>query len=288
MRTTCVLALLAAMIVSVALTAAQPRGGERTPEAVAAEASFFAALNGDPAGRDRAVADLYAAFRADPGDAGTNLWLGLAHLWIAAEGNRADPGLLADLVLARHFLRRAAELDPADSRIPSWLLSAEKAVALAEGDAAAAAAAEKGLEKAAAADPTFHSVALAIAYWDRPSDSDAFGAALAALRAASAAAPGDQSAVNMPRWPHNVEGFCLAAAQYELRAGETRRAAVLLNAAQEQPSYRTWLFRDLADRTLDDLPGIAARYADDDPANDPPLVIGPRSGIGCRVCHQGP
>lgn len=288
MKKAAILVTTVAVVLVGVLAVAQPDHPERNPQAVAAEAAFFDALNRDPSRRDAAVRELYDALRADPRDARTNLWIGMAHFWIAAEGDRADPSHLADLIVARHFLSRAAELDPRDTRIPSWLCSAEHAVALAEGNAAAAAAAEARLVEAARADPTFHSVALAIMRWNLPRDSEGFTEALDTLRNAATADEADTSGVNMPRWPHNVEGFCLAAAQYELRAGQTRRAAVLLNFAQEQPSINTWPFRALAERTMDDLPGLAARYADDDPTNDPPLVVGPRSGVSCRVCHQGP
>lgn len=281
----CVACALAATLAATAHRA-PPVAPDGQPPARAAESLFFTALNDDPGRRDDALRALYGAFHAAPDDGGTNLFLGLCHLWIAAEGDRADPSFLQHLILARHFLQRAQRLLPDDSRIPSWLCSAERAVAAAEGDRAAKDAAEARLAAAAEADPTFHSVALVVMHWDSPADSPGFRSALAALRAAAAGADDDPSATNAPRWPHNIEGFCLAAAQCELKAGEPHRAAAMLAAAQERPSYASWPFRQLADQMLDSLPDLARRYADADPANDPPLLIGPASGISCRVCHQ--
>lgn len=105
---------------------------ERHPLAVRAEVRFFEILNHRPQDRSAALGDLMAAYAADPDDARTNLWLGLNHLWLAAEGDRTDPRVIENLILAERFLDRARKLDPGDGRIPSWLVPTRRALARIE------------------------------------------------------------------------------------------------------------------------------------------------------------
>ncbi len=281
---------IAAASMSVGVSAAfpewTPQPAPRHPRAAEAESLFFLALNHDASLRQAAIDALTEAVAADPADGATNLWLGLAHLWVLAEDGGEAWTLLDDAILARHFLSRAASLRPEDTRIPSWLCAAELVIADLERDAPAAAAAHAALARAYADDPTFHAVSVGILRWNAPRDSDAFAEGLAAMRSALVGDPDDPSALNAPRWPHNVEGFLLAMADYELKAGNRQRAAAMLTAARERPGYDSWPYRHLAEERLADLHGRARRLADADPANDPPFILGRAGGVACVVCHR--
>lgn len=275
---------------------ATPAAGRRHPQAERAEARFFAVFNGGTANGghpaagsiDRAAAlpDLMAAYASDPDDARTNLWLGLNHLWIAAEGDRTNPRVIESLILAERFLARAERLDPSDRRIPSWLVPARQALARIDGDAAAAATLEADLLAAYAEDPDFHSVSVAMLGFGSPRGSERFVRGLAALRGSDATcADGDPTCENRPRWPHNVEGFLLLAADYELKAGEREAARAIFDKIRTVPSYAAWPYRGEVEDRLAHFDLYAELFADDDPGDDPPtLAIGTRDS--CQVCHR--
>jgi hypothetical protein len=265
---------------------AEPAEPARHRAAVRAEELFFRALNHDAALRPEAIDALTQAFVADPADGATSLWLGMAHLWVVAESAGEPWTLLDRSVLARHYLARAAELRPQDTRIPSWLSAIELFIAGLEHDGPGATAAEADLARAFEHDPTFHAVSMGIIRWDNPPESSAFAESLRAMRLAIDGAADDPSALNMPRWPHNVEGFMLAMADYELKAGSRQRAAVMLNALRERPGYEAWPYKHLVEDRLENLHALARRFADDDPANDPPYILDRASGVSCVVCHQ--
>ncbi|MBK8977902.1 MAG: hypothetical protein IPM29_18495 [Planctomycetes bacterium] len=231
-----------------ALLEATARVGATAPAAAecasAAEATFFAALvDGDGTPQDAARLLLLDALQR-PHDARPALLLGLAHLWRAAEGDHRDPGLVDELLLAERWLARAADLDPSEDRLPSWLVPARIAIARTFGDPGAIPALREPLLAAARRDPAFHGFAVGLLGYGAARDSNAFAAGLAALRATVADAdPTDPSVRNEPRWPHNREGFLLFAASYEQRAGEAGRALTLLDRVEAIPSFADWPFR---------------------------------------------
>lgn len=255
--------------------------GERHNQALAAEAAFFDALNRHPERRADATRALEGAYAAAPGDSGTALWLGMAYLWAAAEPAAGAPRAesLRNLQRAEEHLGHAKRLRPWDGRIDSWLHSAAAARARLEGDQEAAAEAVDAVRRAAAADPCFHSVALAILAWDAGPGSALFKEALGAMRAASACAAGRATAQNRERWPHNLEGFSLAWAEMEARAGEAQRARAILMSIEHRPSAARWPYRGLIAERLD-APGGGGG---DGPG---PFVLSSASGMSCVVCHR--
>ncbi len=150
------------------------------------EAAFFDALNRHPDRRQAALEGVRSHVMKFPDDARGVLLLGVAHLWTAAENPPSQDVVYEHLVLARHYLDRAARLNPADDRIPSWLLSAEVSVAQAEGRTSDAAASVALLLALAERDPCFHSVAYAINVWDGPRERAELAQAQRLLEAAAA------------------------------------------------------------------------------------------------------
>lgn len=254
-----------------------------TPLGVAARAEriFFEALNRRPESRPEAVNALQEALSAEPSSGQLNLWLGLSHLWITAESRADSPETIEHAILAEHYLVVAGRLMPEDDRIVSWLAPVRILLAERSGDKKAVEQGWAEMRAAVHRDPCFHAVAMAILCFDKPADSREFGEGLDALRRAAACGSDDPSVQNRERWPHNLEGFALALAQYELKAGNRQRAETMLMFAQERPSYPAWPHRALLEAMLaniDRTSGVKGESA---------LVIAPGSAVACRICHQG-
>lgn len=265
--------------------AAPTSASDRHPLAVRAEERFFEVLNHRPENRSAALGDLMAAYASDPSDARTTLWLGLNHLWLAAEGDRTDPRVIDEVILSEHFLARAQELDPSERRIPSWLVPARQALARIEGEDEHSQAVEAELLAAYEEDPGFHSFTVALTGFGAPRDSAVFARGLAALRRPDAGcAENDPSCQNRPRWPHNVEAFLTFAADYELKAGERENASAILERVRTLPSYDAWPFRSEAEDRLEHLALYARLYANGDPTDDPPPLVA--GGHTCQACHR--
>jgi hypothetical protein len=283
-----VIAVITFLIVSaVRLAGAEEApAGRRAPVALGAEAQFFQAFNGAGADRSAPLPMLMAAWATDPTDARTNLLLGLNHLWMAAEGDRSNPRAIEDLLLAEGFLARAQELNPADGRIPSWLMPVRVSLARIERHPERVEALDRELLAAYQANPDFHSFSVALHGFASPRESEPFQRGLAALRNTAGCQEGNATCQNRPRWPHNREAFLTFHADYELKAGHAGRAAELLRAAQAEPDYPRWPFRAEAEERLKNLEGIAKLYADGIAENDPPaLTMG--KGMACQSCHRG-
>jgi len=274
-----------------AAAAALPAGyGEtptagRHPSAVAAELAFFETFNGGGR-REAPLRELTQAWAADPADPRTNLLLGLNHLWIVAEGDRTNARILDHLLLSEVFLARAQELAPGDDRIPSWLGPVRQALAEIEGDRAAVEENWQGLLAAYERDPDFHSFSVALIAFAEPRGSDLFALGQRAMRTAAenGCEAGDPSCANHPRWPHNQEGYLTFWADYELKAGEREKAAEVLALVRSVPEYADWPYREEVEDRLVNLELYAELYANDDPGDDPPMII---QSHGCLSCHGG-
>lgn len=264
-----------------------PSHPSRVSAMPAHEAAFFEALNHHPQQRESSLALLRAHVAQVPDDARAALLLGVAHLWVAAENPPDRATTFEHLVLARHFLQRAARLTPADDRIPTWLLSADISLAQAERRNEDAVAAIQQLRIHAERDPCFHSVAFAIHVWEQPRNSDDLARAQRLLEAAAACATDDPSVRNMERWPHNVEGFLVGLSDVALKRGDRARALAALITAEAWPGADAWPHRNEAQERRRDFDARAARFADDDASNDPPFIFERGGPASCVSCHQG-
>ena len=259
----------------------------RLPQAAEAEEKFFQLLNHQPQERDAALRDLMLAYVLDPGDARTNLLIGLNHLWLAAEGDFNDPRVLEHVYLAEAFLERAQELNPDDARIPSWLLPARMARANFERDFAAVREAKKQLIEAYESDPNFHAFVVGTQSFADDRDSESFAFGLEAMRSATGCAGSDDPTCdNHPRWPHNAEAFLVLAADFEAKAGQAEEAQALLRQVQSIDSYSNWPYRDAVDERLRDLSQRVELYGNDDPDDDPPSLFTADNRMTCQACHR--
>lgn len=282
-KTLAVLALLSTALLAVSF-AADGGGGERHPAAAGAEQAFFAAFNQGAMPPEQALTPLMGAYATDPVDPRTNLLLGATHLWIAAKSQKRDPRVIENLLLAERFLERAQELAPDDARIATFLtpvrLSLNDIERRGQRDEILAA-----LWDAYDREPEFNSFMVAMLGFQSPRDSETFRRGLEALHQvdATGCAADDPTCRNTPHWPHNVEGFVSFYADYEMKAGHREAARRLLTEVTEEPSFAAWPYRDQVEERLADFDGYAARFGDDDPANDPQPVALSR---GCAACHR--
>ncbi len=261
-------------------------GAELSPLPIVERAKkmFFTALNHDVTQRKAALRELSTAVAVAPLDPESNLYLGLSHLWIAAEGNRGDATLIDHVVLSDHYLRRAQRLNPRDQRIPSWLIPIQLSLAEIERDDTKRKQLYADMRAAYEADPNFHSFTLAMLGFSFPRGSEPFRTGLEALRKTRGCDENDPSCMNQPRWPHNREGFGLLHADYELRAGNRNEARQRLLEIQKLAAYPSWKFKSEVEDRLANLDDYISRYANDDPKDDPeaPLVS---SNVQCQMCH---
>lgn len=251
-----------------------------------AEVAFFDALNHHPERRDSAIAGLRQRVIDSPEDARAALLLGVGHLWTAAENPPERARALEHLILAKHYLARAAELNPQDDRIPTWLLSAEIAIAEEEKRDADAAGWLAELRVHAQRDPCFHSVAFAISVWDGSRDRAELGEAQRYLELAAACNAKDLSVRNMERWPHNVEGFLVALSDVALKRGDRARAMSALISAEAWPGSEAWPHRAQVEARRREFDARAALFADDDPTNDPAFIFERGGPVSCVSCHE--
>lgn len=258
---------------------------ERHPLALKAEASFFEALNKDPRLRKSSLRDLNVAYAVSPNDARTNLWLGLDHLWVAAESDHTNPAVIEDLILAERYFTRAQELNPSDHRIASWLVPTRLGLARIRGDVASQKQITRELDAAYKEHPEFHSFSVALLSFEEKRDSKTFQRGLEVLQNTKGCADYDPSCQNKPHWPHNEEGFLLFLADYQLKKGSVAKAQETLQLIQKVPEYHSWKFAPEVDARLQHLEEYAARYANNDPDDDPSTLA--RSQVMCQMCHLG-
>jgi hypothetical protein len=282
---TAILGSLAGCLCWLAAQGDASRKGEPTPSDIDAVAFFWETFQHHPGRRDEAIERLSARALAPDCTPKEVLFVGLAHLWAVAEGGGAPARLHSHAVLAEHWLARAAKLDPDDARIAGWQASASMAIADLLHDETGRSAALARVAELAAQDPCFHSVPFGIATFGLPRADPRFRQALQAMNAAfdCGERPVGQ---DHPRWPHNVAGFLLALADFRLKAGDVDGAELALVVAEARETTANWPYRGLLDDRLSTLRQRAAKFADDDPANDPPFAL--QGGVlSCSACHAG-
>jgi hypothetical protein len=278
--------LFLAVFAAQRLARATPVSAERVPVARAAEEGFFQTFNGGGPDRSAPLTLLMAAYATDPKDARTNLLLGLNHLWLAAEGDRSNPLVIEEVILAERFLSRAQRLNPQDQRIASWLVPARMSLAAIEREPARRQEIYDEMLAAYGKDPDFHSFSVGLLGFGSPRDSREFQGGLEAVRRTAGCGATNADCQNRPRWPHNREAFKTFRADYELKAGHLDRAAELLRAVQAEPDYPAWPFRGKVEDRLKNLEAYGKLYANDDPGDDPPMLMAMEGGIACQSCHR--
>lgn len=253
------------------------------------------------------VAELETAAAEAPEDPAIALTLALANLWGAAEigrigGDPAREALHAVAALAQ--LEHAQTLAPEDARIQGFIGSVHMRIGSRTGNAALVEQGLAEIEAGAARHPEFNEFVRLLMLSRMERDSPGFAAAFEATRRTMEACglpvteenPSlaldhqregvegpDRVCWNGPRALHNFEGTWLYVGDLYTKAGRPDLARAFYGNARTFPSYATWGFQDLLEQRIADADSAAARFADNDPANDPELIAD--SNVQCSVCH---
>jgi hypothetical protein len=122
--------------------------------------------------------------------------------------------------------------------------------------------------------------------WDEPTASPAFADAVAfARRAFECGRVSSSTTSNSDRWPFNVQGFLVGYADLLARAGDVGAAEEALMVAAARSDTAQWPRKAMVDDRLETLRNRVARFADADPANDPPFAWASRGPDSCVLCH---
>jgi tetratricopeptide (TPR) repeat protein len=277
----------------------------RRPSFAAAEgeAAFWDVLLGDDASASRQQVALHClerAARRSRKDGRARFLLGMMHLYRFGQATAtyatASETARAEIAAAHAALEAAVPLlwDGArgDSRVPGFAAAAKYAKGVVDGDGALVAAALADLDAAVALNPLFNvfdyfPVAQVVSPAD-PLFARVLGLVDELLAGPGAACLGTQPEIcgDEGLAPRNTAGSLLLFGDLYAKGGrlaeaKTWYAAATAFARSKPPPYR---FQALADARLADAADRVARYLDDDPANDDPLL-----GAGaeaCAVCHS--
>jgi hypothetical protein len=92
-----------------------------------------------------------------------------------------------------------------------------------------------------------------------------------------------------PVAPHNLEGYFLAAGDWQVKAGEFELAKISYGNAKRMPTYDTWPFQDTIEQRLaSDFSTLQKTFEDqsgklDIAPSGPAMSL--QSGMGCASCH---
>jgi hypothetical protein len=285
----------------------------------AAIEQFWAIFHGNDYGAIAGVqAELQAALEHDPEHVTLYGLLGATHFWHAGEYTR-DPKpdlnvLQQDLPTAVQLFQKALDLDYAqhpigyvyNDHLPGFLGVTTVHVGQGIGDPNLIAKGDQMLDYSVYQFPEFNNFNRWAAHNADPRDSDSYKKGLDSLWQALDACIGGsidrtnpdirpylhlQTAVGRKStcWsentmaPHSFEGLILNLGNGLVKAGQVDIAKIMYANARYAYNYSAWPYRQVLESlAASDLSARAALYADNNPANDPPLTVPDRS---CVYCH---
>jgi hypothetical protein len=285
----------------------------RSAQAQQAERAFELALvAGDYAALAEVTEALTRAYLAAPRDPTLALYLGHAHFWRVAERARdPDPrATLTDhLLIAERYFTQAELLRPEDYRILGWLGSAKLALGNVHADERWTREGYFMLEDGVEAFREFNlfskSYTLSLLPRDHPRFPEALDAMWESVEACNArgldrkhpdfapyfrpspAVPlaGPQRVChNLPKAPHNFEGFFLHNGDLLVKAGKPGLARVMYANARLEPGFANWVYRDVLEERIVTAETRARRFASKDRADWPEMMVASR--LSCSGCHQ--
>jgi len=89
---------------------------------------------------------------------------------------------------------------------------------------------------------------------------------------------------NVPKAPHNFEGFFLHNGDMLVKAGDPARAKLMYANARIVPSFSSWAFRELLEERIRTADERARAFAAPDPKAWPEMMVNSRAA--CTGCHQ--
>jgi hypothetical protein len=282
------------------------------PEAAGAKAAFWDAFS---AGRydqiPQVLTRLTAAYLEYPYDPELALLTGHAHLWRVGERARdeaasSNPNITDDLIVAAFYFDQAARLSPDDQRIKGWLGGSELALGTVHNEQRLIRQGYFRTRDAMQAYPEFNGFTLGNTMSGADRNDERYAEALDAMwrtvvqcskgRAGpdspdySHVAPireqvnPDPACWNVPKAPHNFEGFWWALGIMEFKAGNAERGSAALRNAALSPTYAAWPFRQRLEQDLSEAEALTQAFKSGDKSAEERLLF--RSAASCMACHQ--
>jgi hypothetical protein len=159
-----------------------------------------------------------------------------------------------------------------------------------EDDAAGLVRAHALLEEAVAANPIFNNFTVFATASTTPRGSPGYARVLELARDLITLGPSATCIVDQPEIcgsaglaPQSLSGSLVLVGDVFAKGGEEANALTAYTLAKFFGTATAWPFMPLLDERLADLPGRMARYANEDPADDP-AFIGSREE-NCVSCH---
>jgi hypothetical protein len=265
----------------------------RSPAAAAGEAALWQTLGGAWAQEPRALRLLRKAVRLDPRDGRSQFYLGALHVYRAGAiptefGTTADSGG-SEIRAAQQPLDRAAQLLSHDGVPAVFRAFTTYFNGRVDGDDARTALGVAQLEAATTLNDFFNtSVVLFILPRYYPGTSDYYQTRLLtlldAVRARAPKCPPTYPDVCRSRLvPHAREGASLAFGDVAAKGGRLWEARFWYAIAAAFGSASDYPFQVVAEERLAGAAERVARYQDETPDNDPP-IIGDQLPF-CTYCH---
>jgi hypothetical protein len=263
--------------------------------------------------------ELQNAIQHDLGNPTLYALLGATHFWHFGEAARdtvpQDPVLAEDMPDAVDLFGKSLELDyytkhligyVNDDHLPGYLGITTVHLGQQYRDPELIAKGDQLLDFSVYQFPEFNNFNRWAAHNTDPKDSDSYKKALDSLWQALDSCVGTtldrtnpdlrpylylQTAVGRKKacWsegdlaPHSFEGFMLNLGNGLLKAGQVEAARIMFANVKYADNYASWPYRSYFEQVASsDLYARAARYADSDSSNDPPLGVANR---GCSYCH---
>lgn len=289
----------------------------RTPEATAATTTFWEILHANRIeDLESVLADLQAAYDADPEDAVVARFIGYGYAWMGLEHARLDEESLDALEIvrsAKFYLDRARQLDPSNRAALGFGTSIEWVLGILENDPDLVEASYQKLLDNTEQDPRFHGfiqgwVMSAMLPTDDPRYPEAIDGYFAtfdscagfavprnnislptfALNAlADMARTQDSGCYNSDMVPHNIEATMLGLGDALLKNGQIDQARSAYRSIRSLPSYETWDFKDVLETRLANLETLSAKFQADTGrimgVQEPAMTF--QSNHACTSCH---
>jgi hypothetical protein len=282
-----------------------------SPQAEQAKTAFVSALEGGRYEELPAVTEsVTAAYLAAPRDPTLALYVAHAHLWQVSERVRdpdLKPTVTDHLLVAEGYFRQARQLNPDDARIAGWLGGVEMALGKVHGDERWLREGYFTLEDGVSAFPEFNQFSKSFTLSALPRSHPRFAEALEAMWAsieacdasgidreqpdfapyfrASARLTGPKRVChNLPKAPHNFEGFFLHNGDLLVKAGKPAAAKRMYANARLEASFGNWSFREVLEERIRTADTRAQAFQAPRADAWPEMMVASRAA--CTGCHQ--
>jgi len=260
---------------------------------------------------------LTAAYLYNPNDIRTVTHLGFAHMWALSERQNSEggPRIIEHAIAAQKYFGESYLMNPADTRVLSFLSSAKLAngsisndkglmkdgylngkKAIREWEEFSAFTMAYTLSRLSADDAKFkEGVAYMHTLAERhiknfdPNNAETQQRISSMELLTTSSASKDRVFYNSWIAPHNIEGFFMAYGDMLVKSGDWKEGISVYKLARLSQQYHRWDYQDVLERRITHAKQNVKRFsAIAKPGEmitvDDAIMV--QSGISCRSCHQ--